>query len=446
MRLAINMSHFSHTWTHPDALVDTNISPATTNSTEAAPVAAPDAPATADMLDPEQLPSAGNSTAWLAHCPSISAQEPAPNPSTPPAPAQQTQEDLVTCHAAIPALLEGPGAFLPAVLQAQIAADPAVMAAYLHLVLGHSNAGLTSGPTGLQHATSQHSTACAGSGDSSSRGCGCPALLDVSAGVPPEAWINNLQEVLLTCPNHASLSSAVAAAAGTSQLPYAQPCTLLSSLATFPGVSAVLDILTSWVQPMMGAAGPQQLREAVLLIAIAATPVLLLCCLLLISKIVQCAARISGTPRQPAPATVTAPVQRQQQQAAAADARIPAAVPPVHDAWAPQQHVQYETLDQHMQDIDDDIFGYGAPPAPAITQAAAAPASSGQQGSMLAAIRRASAMAAGEAAGALKDAFMRRQTNQPAGAGAGTGLAGLGKAAGAGRAERDWLEEEDEDR
>jgi hypothetical protein len=99
-----------------------------------------------------------------------------------------------------------------------------------------------------------------------------------------------------------------------------------------------------------------------------------------------------------------------------------------------------------MQDIDDDIFGYGAPPAPAITQAAAAPASSGQQGSMLAAIRRASAMAAGEAAGALKDAFMRRQTNQPAGAAAGTGLAALGKAAGAGRAERDWLEEEDEDR
>jgi hypothetical protein len=56
-------------------------------------------------------------------------------------------------------------------------------------------------------------------------------------------------------------------------------------------------------------------------------------------------------------------------------------------------------------------------------------------------------MAAGEAAGALKDAFMRRNTNQPGGAAVeGTGFVGLGTAAGAGRAERDWLNEEDEDR
>jgi hypothetical protein len=238
------------------------------------------------------------------------------------------------------------------------------------------------------------------------------------------------------------MHASAALAQGTFATPLpAQHLMLLSDVAALPAVAAVAQVVLSSGLPVVSTATPEQL---VLLMAAAVVLLMLLLRLCRSGNRMPCPEQLETGSKQ----------QWQQQQAAANRAQVsPTATQDAGPFQQQDQQQDHLTLEEHLQDMDTVPFGYGAPPAALPAQAAAAVAVDCQPGSVLAAaqaLRRASAMAAGEAAGALKDAFMRRHINQQGHSDAAPGLsdatAGSRWVAATAAAERDWLMEDDEDR
>lgn len=451
VKAAVNMSHYSHSWASPappspapPQLTNITPPPPSNSAHQDTPQQGP-ATESDTLTDHAQGSSTCRTDVWpAADCACMHAHAPAqdtPAPVSPPTPAEgapAVATEGVPPAAAAEVLLS----FLPASLQVQLAlTEPAALAQYLQSVVGY----------GMQdeRAGSQHGMQCSSCTISSASSCTCPALPD-AADDTAEAWTAAMQAALFTCPHDTSLHSclgqrAALAQRGTVHQPAAGLGNLLASTADMPAVAAVLNWLAPSHLPVVATATPQQLLAGLVAAALSLLMLLL-------------AASCRPSNKTHAATAAAAAVQQQQQyDMGRVQANPPAACESdVCPAGSLQQQMlglsHDATLEGHMEDMDADMFGYGAPPP-------AAQVHSGQpEIGMLAAargIRRASAMAAGEAAGALKDAFMRRHTNQqvpePAGSSGGSGStappgAAADTANAADGAERDWLEEDDEER
>lgn len=451
VKAAVNMSHYSHSWASPAApspappQLTNFIPPPPTNSAHQDTPQQEPANESDTLTDQAQGNSTRRTDAWpAADCACMHAHAPAqdgPAPISPPAPAEGAPA-AATDSVPPAAAAEGFLSFLPASLQVQLAlSEPAALAQYLQSVLGY---GMQDDRTGSQHSMQRSSCTV-----SSASSCTCPALPDAADQTAAEAWTAAMQAALFTCPRDTSLHSCLGPAAAVAQhgAVHWQPAAglgnfLASTAADIPAVAAVLDWLATSGLPVVATATPQQLLAGLVAAALSLLALLL---------------TAGCRPSKKAHAATAAVQQQQQYDMGRVQANPPAdcesGVCPAGSLQQQMLGLSHDaTLEEHMEDMDADMFGYGAPPP-------AAPAHSSQRGSgMLAAaqgIRRASAMAAGEAAGALKDAFMRRQTNQqvpkPAGSSGGAGStappdAAAGTANAADGAERDWLEEDDEER
>jgi len=449
VRADIDMSHYTHTWTSA-RLLPSNKQDREPSTTAAASDNMPASPADSEVA----LTQAAGAAA--ASCGPAQEQVSAPTTGdllaevalSTSQPAQST-----AFQAPAPQSASSPTGLLD-LLPPQLAAEPSAVAAFLQAALGHG-----SGPAGQQAAAACERTSCTGSSSRQSSSCCCPALSGDRTAI--QAWVADAQAALSSCCHEASLQEQLQS--HDAVVPLAQPTTPRARQHSF---------VQAWISRARVAGGPAGSAACLLDNALAvvaaselpfissATPDRLLlgfaaATAFLVLLMVKGCSSNRGKKQSPQRAAMTQPQQQQAVTASAAEQQQQAtAANTAQDAWPLQEQDQVESLDDVLQGVDADPFGYGAVPA-ATTTAPAAAAAAPASGSLFAAakaVKRASAMAAGEAAGALKDAFMRRNTSRSGaatvtaaalGSGSSAGWAAAGAGAGT---TADWLDEEDEDK